>query len=46
MTTRAMRVMEDEPPGKHELKAQFDKLRAKGLSSVKIVKTLKLADRN
>jgi hypothetical protein len=26
--TRALRVMEEEPPGRHELKAQFVGLRA------------------
>ena len=32
MTTGAVKVMEEEPPGKHELKAQFVELRARGLS--------------
>jgi hypothetical protein len=43
MTTRAMRVMEDETPGKHELKAKFVGLRARGLSYAKIAKRLKVA---
>jgi len=30
MTTRALKVMEEEPPGKRELKAQFVGLRARG----------------
>jgi len=46
MTTRALKVMEDESPGKHELKAQFVELRARGLSNSKITKMLKVADGN
>jgi hypothetical protein len=41
MTTRALKVMEEEPPGRHELKAQFVGLRARGLSYAKIAKKLK-----
>lgn len=43
MTTRALKVMEDEPSGKHELKAQFVELRARGLSYAKIASRLKVA---
>jgi len=43
MTTRALKVMEEEPPGKHELKTQFVELRAGGLSWAKITKMLKVA---
>jgi hypothetical protein len=46
MTTRALKVMEDEPPGKHELKAQFVELRARDLSYCKIAHMLKVADGN
>jgi hypothetical protein len=46
MTTRAFKVMEDEPPGKYELKAHFVELRARGLSYAKIAKRLKVADGN
>jgi hypothetical protein len=35
MTTRALKVMEEEYPGKHELKAQFVELRVRGLFYVK-----------
>jgi hypothetical protein len=34
-------VMEEEPPGRHELKAQFVELRASGLSYARIAKKLK-----
>ena len=43
MTTRAMRVIESEPPGRHELKAQFVELGAKSLSYAAIAKKLKMA---
>lgn len=36
MTKKAMRIVE-KPPGRHELKAQFVGLRARGLSSAKII---------
>ncbi len=35
--------MEEEPPGRHEFKAQFVELRARGLSYAKIAKKLKMA---
>jgi hypothetical protein len=41
-----LKVMEDEPPGKHELKTQFVELRTRGVSSVKRAKSLKVADGN
>ena len=40
------KVMEEEPPGKQKLKAQFVELRARGLSYSKIAKRLKVADGN
>jgi len=43
MTTRPLRVMEEEPPGKHGLKTQFLELRARGLSWAKITKRPKVA---
>ena len=39
-----MRVIGDESPGRHELKAQFVELRDRGLSYAKIAKRLKVAD--
>ena len=38
--------MEMTELGRHELKAQFVELRARGLSYSKIAKMLKVADRN
>jgi hypothetical protein len=46
MTTRAMRIIEEEPPGRYELKAHFVELRVRGLSYAKIAKRLKVADGN
>jgi transposase len=43
MATGALKVMAGEPPGRHELKAQFVELRARGLSYTKIAKKLKVA---
>ena len=45
MANRALKVMEEESPGKHELKAQFVELRARGICS-KIAKRFKLANGN
>ena len=46
MSNRALRVMEEESPGKHKLKAQFVELRARGLSYAKIAKRRKVAKGN
>jgi hypothetical protein len=40
MTTRALRVMEEEPTGKHKQPPQFMGLRAMNLSYVRIAKKL------
>jgi orotate phosphoribosyltransferase-like protein len=43
MTTRALKIMEDEFPGRQELRAKFVELRARGLSYAKIANKLKVA---
>jgi hypothetical protein len=43
MTTGALRVMEEEPPGRNELKLKFVELRARGLSYAAMAKKLKMA---
>ena len=46
MYNKVMRVIGDESPGRHELKAQLVELRAGGISYSKISKRLKVADGN
>jgi hypothetical protein len=41
-----IKIMEEESPGRHELKAQFVELRARGFSYAKISNMLKVADGN
>jgi hypothetical protein len=46
MATGSLKVIEEEPPGKHELKTQFVEPKARCISYPKIAKMLKVADGN